>query len=174
MHSDAGPREPLHVRHRRVVIFFGVMLLLFFENGEDTWRRRPALRAGAHGIAAHVVVFSLPSSLVLMKLADQIPFSRGQTWLLIFHSFKNFFAQYSEEECRREPAHQNTGQSLERAEQSPLFQQHEVAVTDRGVGNTGKIERRLGVRQTVLPPEKQRPDGDFKEVNDNQEPRDAN
>src|SRR5438132_6995383 len=65
-------------------------------------------------------------------------------------------------------------QSLERPEQSPFFWQDQVAVTDRSVGNTGKIERRIGVWQTVLPPEKQRPDGDLKEVNDNQEPRDAN
>ena len=88
--------------------------------------------------------------------------------------FKIFFAHYNEEECGREPAHQNASQSLERPEQSPFFWQYQVAVTDRGVGNTGKIERRLGVRQTVLPSEKQRPDGDLKEVDDNQEPRDAN
>ncbi len=88
--------------------------------------------------------------------------------------FKNFFAHYNEEECRREPAHQNTGQSLKGAEQLPLFRQHEVPITDRGVGNTGKIKRGPSIGQTVLPPEKQRPDGDLKEVNHNQEPRDAN
>src|SRR5881392_2009414 len=37
--------------------------------------------------------------------------------------FKNFFAHYNEEECRREPAHQNASQSLERPEQSPFFWQ---------------------------------------------------
>jgi hypothetical protein len=34
--------------------------------------------------------------------------------------FKIFFAQYSEEKCRGEAAHQNAGQSLDRPEQSPL------------------------------------------------------
>src|SRR4029453_12679646 len=49
-----------------------------------------------------------------------------------------------------------------------------VAVTDRWVGHTGKGKRRLGVGQTPLPPEKQPPDGDLKQVNHNEPPREEN
>src|SRR5438094_7478840 len=104
----------------------------------------------------------------------QISLLRSQTWLLTVHALKNSLAHYHEEKCRRESAHQNAGQSFDRSEQSPFFWQYQVSVTDRGVGHTGKIERRLGVRQTFLPPEKQRPDRDLKQMNHNEQPRDAN
>ena len=49
MHGDAAPGESLHVRHRRVVIFLGMMRLFLFENAEHAARRGTAFRAGAHG-----------------------------------------------------------------------------------------------------------------------------
>ena len=39
------------------------------------------------------------------KLADQIAFSHGLTWLLSAHALKNSFANYNEQECRGEAAH---------------------------------------------------------------------
>jgi hypothetical protein len=39
------------------------------------------------------------------KLADQIAFSRGLTWVLSAHALKNSFANYNEQECRGEAAH---------------------------------------------------------------------
>ena len=53
MHRDATPCKPLHVRHGRVVILFGVMLPLLLKNREDTWGRGPALRATADGGATN-------------------------------------------------------------------------------------------------------------------------
>jgi hypothetical protein len=44
--------------------------------------------------------------------------------------------------------------TLHWAEQAPLFRQHRIPVTDRRAGDGGKVERRLGIRQTLLPPEK--------------------
>lgn len=48
MHGDSSPGEPLHVRHRGVVIFLRVVCFLFLENGEYAARRSVALRAGAY------------------------------------------------------------------------------------------------------------------------------
>ena len=52
VHRDARPGQPLHVRHRRIVVFFGIVLLLFLQNAEDAARRGVPLRAGAHGRTA--------------------------------------------------------------------------------------------------------------------------
>jgi hypothetical protein len=49
VHGNASPRQPLHVWHRRIVVFLRVMLLLFLEDRENATRRGVALRAGAHG-----------------------------------------------------------------------------------------------------------------------------
>ena len=62
-------------------------------------------------------------------------------------------AQSSEQKCRGQPTHQDACQSFHWAEQPPLFRQHEIPVPDRRVRDTGKVERRLGIRQTLLPPE---------------------
>ncbi len=51
VHGDAGVGEPLHVGHRRVVVFLRVVLLLFLKDAEDAARRGVALRAGAHARA---------------------------------------------------------------------------------------------------------------------------
>src|SRR5215471_7587805 len=47
VHGDTGPGEPLHVRHRGVVILFRVMRLLLLENVEYPRRRGVALPAAA-------------------------------------------------------------------------------------------------------------------------------
>ena len=52
VHGDARPRQPLHVRHRRVVVFLRVVLLFFLEDAEDAARCGVAFGAGAHGRAA--------------------------------------------------------------------------------------------------------------------------
>jgi hypothetical protein len=53
---------------------------------------------------------------------------------------------------------------------APFFWQKEIAVTESRVGHARKIERRLEVRQTLLPPEKQRPDGDLQHMKEKQQP----
>ena len=53
MHADAGVGEPLHVGHRRVVVFFRIVLPMLAENAEDAARRGVALRAGAYARAAN-------------------------------------------------------------------------------------------------------------------------
>ena len=52
VHADAGVGKPLHVGHRRVVVFLRIILLTFSEDAEDAARRGVAFRAGAHGRAA--------------------------------------------------------------------------------------------------------------------------
>src|SRR6516162_3801694 len=52
VHGDARPGEPLHVRHRGVIIRFRVMRLLLFENVEYPRRRGVALAAAADARAA--------------------------------------------------------------------------------------------------------------------------
>src|SRR5205807_8639675 len=61
VHGDAGPRQPLHVWHRRAVVFFRVMLLLFLEDGEvAAWRgvsfraRAPGRATDEHAVAIYV------------------------------------------------------------------------------------------------------------------------
>src|SRR5207342_79566 len=52
VHADAGVGEPLHVGHRRIVVFFRIILLTLAENTEDAARRGVSLRAGAYARAA--------------------------------------------------------------------------------------------------------------------------
>src|SRR5260370_31068674 len=52
VHGDAGPGQPLHVRHRGVIILFRVMRFLLLENVEYTWPCRVALATAAHTRAA--------------------------------------------------------------------------------------------------------------------------
>src|SRR5947199_581206 len=51
VHCNSSPGQPLHVWHRRVVVFLRIMLLLFLEDREDAARRGVAFRAGAHARA---------------------------------------------------------------------------------------------------------------------------
>src|SRR5689334_13107763 len=48
MHRDAGPGKSLHVRHRRVVVLFGVVLLALLKNSENSARSFVTFRAGAY------------------------------------------------------------------------------------------------------------------------------
>src|SRR5437762_4584811 len=52
MHRDTAPGEPLHVRHRRIVICFRMVRWFFFENAEHTARRGMAFRARAYSRSA--------------------------------------------------------------------------------------------------------------------------
>src|SRR5437773_1464264 len=52
VHGNSSPGEPLHVWHRRVVVCFRVMLLLFLEDGENAARGGVTFRARAHGCTA--------------------------------------------------------------------------------------------------------------------------
>src|SRR5204862_4871283 len=49
---NSSPGQPLHVWHRRVVVFLRIMLLLFLEDAEDAARRGVAFRASAHSWTA--------------------------------------------------------------------------------------------------------------------------
>src|SRR5437764_5034056 len=53
VHRNASPSQPLHVWHRRVIVFLRVMLLLFLEDAEDTTGRGVSFRARAHGGATN-------------------------------------------------------------------------------------------------------------------------
>jgi hypothetical protein len=77
------------------------------------------------------------------------------------------FTDEGEEKAGGQRAHEDAGQSLHRAEQSPLLRKHQVAVTHGGVGNPGKIERRLHIRQAFLPPVKQPPRRNLREMQEN-------
>src|ERR1043166_5786731 len=77
------------------------------------------------------------------------------------HALQHFFAHNDEEKCYGQTHHQIASKCLKRSEQPPFFRQQEIAVTESRVGHAGKIERRLEVRQTLLPPEKQCPDRDL-------------
>ncbi len=48
MHGNAGPGDPLHVRHRRAAIDVGVVEFMLLDDAEHTHRRRMALHAGRH------------------------------------------------------------------------------------------------------------------------------
>src|SRR5262252_855178 len=80
------------------------------------------------------------------------------------HALQHFFAYYHKEECDGQSDHQIASKCLQRSEQAPFFRQEEIAVTESRVGHAGKIKRRLEVRQTLLPPEKQCPDGDLQQM----------
>src|SRR5215475_795804 len=82
-------------------------------------------------------------------------------------AMKNAFAYDDKEKRGGETEHQNAGESLDWAEHSPLFRQDEIAVSDSGVGNRRKIERRLEIRQTFRQPEKEGPHRDRSQVNYN-------
>src|SRR2546421_3900174 len=92
----------------------------------------------------------------------------------VVHTVQELFADDSEEKCYRQPAHQSAGECLKWSEQPPFFRQQEIAVTEGRVSHAGKIERRLGIRHTSLPPVKQRPDGDLNYVNDDKPPCNPN
>src|SRR4029453_15973525 len=51
VHGNAGPGEPLHVRHWRVVVFFRTVRLLFLENAEHAAGRGMTFGTRAHGWA---------------------------------------------------------------------------------------------------------------------------
>src|SRR5205809_2086039 len=53
VHGNASPGQPLHVWHRRVVVFFRVVLLLFLEDADDSARFGAVFRASAHGLTAN-------------------------------------------------------------------------------------------------------------------------
>src|SRR4030095_5338005 len=53
VHRDTGPSQSLHVRHRRVVVFLRVMLLLLLKNAKDAARGSVSFRAGTHRRAAN-------------------------------------------------------------------------------------------------------------------------
>lgn len=59
------------------------------------------------------------------------------------------------------------------ARRRPSFCQHEIAVPDRGVGDGRKIKRRLEVGEAVLPPVKERPDGDLGPMDRDDPPGDS-
>src|SRR5215467_4418709 len=87
---------------------------------------------------------------------------------------KNAFAYDDKEKCGRETEHQNSCEALDRAEHTPFFRQHEIAVPNGGVGNRRKVERRLNAWQTFRNPEKQGPHEDREHVNHDQQPGDTN
>src|SRR5262249_29922715 len=87
---------------------------------------------------------------------------------------KNAFAYDDKEKCGGQTEHENSCESLDRAEHTPFFRQNEVAVPDSGVGNRRKIERRLEIRQTFRQPEKEGPHCDRNHVNHDKQPRDPN
>ena len=90
------------------------------------------------------------------------------------NALQKFSAQHSEEKGYGQPDHETAGERLEWSEHPPFFRQKDVAVAERRVRHTGKIERCLSVGQTFLPPEKQRPDGNLDCVNKNKPPGNAN
>src|SRR5262249_5725307 len=72
------------------------------------------------------------------KRSKRAPFARA---------VKNAFAYDDKEKCGEETKHKNSWETLDWAENSPLFRQHEIAVPNGGVGNRREIERRLEIRQ---------------------------
>src|SRR3954463_10172496 len=61
MQRNAAPGKPLHVRHRRIVIDVGEVILVLLQDGEHAGGRLVALLAGAdrgdageHTVAVHV------------------------------------------------------------------------------------------------------------------------
>src|SRR5215471_12082489 len=116
--------------------------------------------------------FSFGSSLDPVGRSDCV-FTRSGSAPFI-GALQNTFAHNDKEECCGESEHQNACESLDWAKHPPLFRQDEIAVPDGGVGNRRKIERRLDVEQTFRQPEEQGPDGDLKQVKDNQQPSDTN
>src|SRR5262245_2925416 len=93
---------------------------------------------------------------------------------LFVRAVKNAFAYDDKEKCSGKTEHQNACEALDRAEHTPLFWQDEVAVANGGVGNRGKIERRLEIRQTFRQQEKEGPHCDRNHVNNNKQPGDPN
>src|SRR5262249_44990012 len=89
--------------------------------------------------------------------------------VLFFRSFKNAFSHDYKKKCSGETKNQNSCEPLDRAEHTPFFRQHEIAVPDSGVGNRRKIERRLEIRQTLRQPEKEGPHCDRNQVNHNKQ-----
>ena len=61
------------------------------------------------------------------------------------------FAEDGEEKSGGQSAHQDAGQTLNWAEHPPRLGQHQIAVANRRVGDSGKLERRLGVWQVSRP-----------------------
>src|SRR5215475_7657180 len=49
MKRDAIPSEPLHVRHGRIVVFVGIVLLMLLQNGKNASWRLMSLRARRDG-----------------------------------------------------------------------------------------------------------------------------
>ena len=80
-------------------------------------------------------------------------------------------ADDGEEEPGGQSAHQDAGQPLDRTEHPPLLRQHQITVPQRGVGDPGEIERRLGIRQALLPPVEHCPHRNLGEMQDEQPPR---
>lgn len=86
----------------------------------------------------------------------------------------NLSGYNSEEKCYGQSDHQTARECLKRSEEPPFVRQEEVTVTKGRVSHAGKIERRLGIWQTVLPPENKRPDSNLNYMNQNELPCDAN
>src|SRR5215831_1064690 len=93
---------------------------------------------------------------------------------LFVRAVKYAFAHDYKEKCGGETEHQNSCESFDRAEHTPFFRQHEIAVPDSGVGNRRKVKRRLEIRQTFHQQEKEGPHCDRNHVNHNKQPGDPN
>jgi len=94
------------------------------------------------------------------------------TWLLSPARCRIFLPTTPTKNAVESPTSESS-QPLKGAEQSPLFRQDEVR-NRRDIGNPGKVKRRHNVGHAVLPPEKECPEADLKQVNNNQKPRDPN
>ena len=83
-------------------------------------------------------------------------------------------ADHDEEDARRKAAHQNAGQTFDRCDKPPWQRQDQIAVAHCRVGDSGKVKRRLDVRQASAPKIEKPPDRNLKQMDEDEEPGHAN
>lgn len=73
-------------------------------------------------------------------------------------------ADDNEEITRRQAAHEDADQALNRSEHSPRLRRHKISITNGRLGDSRDVGRSFGIGHASAPKIEQRPDGNLGEM----------